>query len=57
MNRKTHLDLLRILALFLVIFNHTALITPARDCSGSTAYWGILLADECCKLAVPLSSW
>lgn len=54
MNRKAHLDLLRILALFLVVFNHTALITPARGCSGSAVYWLILLADECCKLAVPL---
>lgn len=54
MNRKPYLDLLRILALFMVVFNHTALISPAREYCGHAVYWIILLADECCKMAVPL---
>lgn len=54
MNRKPYLDLLRILALFMVVFNHAALISPVREYSGHAMYWVILLADECCKMAVPL---
>lgn len=38
MNRKPYLDLLRILALFMVVFNHTALISPAREYSGHAMY-------------------
>lgn len=54
MNRKPYLDILRILALFLVVFNHTALFSPGEISPAEPVYWVILLADECCKLAVPV---
>lgn len=53
--RKLHLDVLRILAIVLVVFNHSpACIFPSYAATPAFAYYGMLVLDICCKIAVPL---
>lgn len=56
MEKKLHLEFLRIIAIMLVIFNHTGekgflLYTIARD---SVLYEFYLFSSIACKVAVPL---
>lgn len=56
MNRKIHLELLRIIAIILVIFNHTGergflLYTVTSE---SVLYWIYFFFSIACKIAVPL---
>lgn len=53
--RKLHLDALRILAIVLVVFNHSpAFSFPSYAATPAFAYYGMLVLDICCKMAVPL---
>lgn len=53
--RKLHLDVLRILAIALVVFNHSpAYSFPSYAATPAFAYYGMLALDICCKVAVPL---
>jgi surface polysaccharide O-acyltransferase-like enzyme len=55
--RKVYLDLIRILAAFCVIFNHTNdngfFLFAAREW-GSFTFWGYMFFSVFCKAAVPL---
>lgn len=53
--KKLHLEVLRILAIAMVVYNHT----PAygflpHGATAAWAYWGTMLASELSKMAVPL---
>ena len=55
--RKIHIDIMRIVAMFAVIFNHTgevgyAVYSKCRP--GSLSFWFHLGCAVCCKFAVPL---
>ena len=53
--RKFHLDILRILAIFLVLFNHTAAFHhPFSHVPNSLPEFGALVVSICDKVAVPL---
>lgn len=53
--RKFHLDILRILAIFLVLFNHTeAFLHPFSHVPNSLPEFGALVVSICDKVAVPL---
>jgi len=56
MNRLVHLDLLRIVAIFLVVFNHTGNrgFTLFVEKIGSPLYFPYMLFSIVCKVAVPL---
>ena len=52
---KPYLDLIRIVAIFFVIYNHTPgfYFLPYGDC-GNAGYWGLLILNQVVKMAVPL---
>lgn len=52
---KTYLDILRVLAIFLVVYNHTpGYYFPTSAEWSIPAQWGILLLNQLVKMAVPL---
>lgn len=52
---KTYLDILRLVAIFLVVFNHTNGIYYSSYSGGADwGYWGLLLQNQVVKMAVPL---
>ncbi len=54
--RQAYIDLLRVLAIFFVVFNHTRELgyTLYTQVSGGPAYWGSLSLSILCKIAVPV---
>ena len=52
---KIYLEIIRILAIFLVVINHTCAFSfPNVEGVGDVWYWSQLLFDEIVKMAVPL---
>lgn len=53
--RKLHLEVLRVLAIAMVVYNHSPAygFLPHED-AAAWAYWGTMLASELCKMAVAL---
>ena len=53
--KRVHIELLRILACYLVIFNHAGGISLFARCEpGSLAYWVYCIMGQICNAAVPL---
>lgn len=51
---KPYLDILRLVAILLVVFNHTNGFYYSSYSGGDWEYWGLLLQNQVVKMAVPL---
>ena len=54
--KQAYMELLRVIAIFFVVFNHTRNLgyTLYLEVSGGLAYWGSLTLSILCKIAVPI---
>ena len=52
--KKLHLELLRLLALCLVVYNHCGTCRMPTYAEWRLEYWYVLFMNICCKIAVPL---
>ena len=54
--KLAYIELLRVVAIFFVVFNHTRNLgyTLYMEVSGGSAYWGSLSLSILCKIAVPI---